>query len=104
MKHALRLIAVLAGGLPLAACATAAAMPWPAPAPAAAVSAGTGTAVAAPAARDTGRAGTSAADVRFMQGMIGHHSQALQMVALLPSRTSRQDLRLLAERIRVSQE
>jgi uncharacterized protein (DUF305 family) len=44
------------------------------------------------------------ADVRFMQGMIGHHSQALAMVALIPSRTNRPDLRALGERIRVSQQ
>ena len=44
------------------------------------------------------------ADVRFMQGMIGHHGQALAMVALIPSRTTRQDIRALGERIRVSQQ
>ena len=43
------------------------------------------------------------ADVRFMQGMIGHHAQALEMAALLPDRTSREDMRLLAKRIDVSQ-
>jgi hypothetical protein len=26
-------------------------------------------------------------DIKFMQGMIGHHAQAIQMVALVPSRT-----------------
>ena len=44
------------------------------------------------------------ADVRFMQGMIGHHAQALEMTALLPQRTSREDMRLLARRIELSQE
>ena len=43
------------------------------------------------------------ADVRFMQGMIGHHAQALAMVALIPLRTTRSDIRALGERIRVSQ-
>jgi uncharacterized protein (DUF305 family) len=43
------------------------------------------------------------ADLRFMQGMIRHHSQALEMTALLPSRTSREDMRLLARRIELSQ-
>lgn len=43
------------------------------------------------------------ADVRFMQGMIGHHAQALEMAALLPSRTEREDMKLLAKRIEVSQ-
>src|SRR4029434_1806756 len=45
----------------------------------------------------------TAADVSFMQGMIGHHAQALEMTALLPSRTSRADMRLLARRIELSQ-
>jgi uncharacterized protein (DUF305 family) len=45
----------------------------------------------------------TAADVRFMQGMIGHHAQALAMVALIPNRSSRQDIRMLGQRIEVSQ-
>ncbi|MGH9332450.1 MAG: DUF305 domain-containing protein [Vicinamibacteria bacterium] len=43
------------------------------------------------------------ADVRFMQGMIAHHAQALEMTALLPSRSTREDIRKLALRIEVSQ-
>jgi uncharacterized protein (DUF305 family) len=43
------------------------------------------------------------ADVKFMQGMIHHHAQALEMTALLRARTSRADMKLLAERIDVSQ-
>ena len=45
----------------------------------------------------------TAADVRFMQGMVGHHAQALEMAALLPSRTTSEDMRKLAQRIDVSQ-
>jgi uncharacterized protein (DUF305 family) len=41
--------------------------------------------------------------VRFLQGMIEHHAQALAMTALVPSRSARADLRILAERIDVSQ-
>ncbi|MEP6732962.1 MAG: DUF305 domain-containing protein, partial [bacterium] len=43
------------------------------------------------------------ADVRFMQGMIGHHAQALAMTSLVPTHSMRRDLRLLAERIEASQ-
>ena len=43
------------------------------------------------------------ADVRFMQDMIVHHAQALTMAGLVTARTSNADLRLLAERIDVSQ-
>jgi uncharacterized protein (DUF305 family) len=43
------------------------------------------------------------ADVKFMQGMIGHHAQALEMTALLPSRTASDGMKLLAKRIEVSQ-
>lgn len=49
------------------------------------------------------RSGYTAADVRFMQGMIAHHAQALAMTALLPARTNREIMRLLAQRIEVSQ-
>src|SRR5437868_8594209 len=45
----------------------------------------------------------TAADVRFMQGMIGHHAQALVMTALIPDRTTRADIRALGQRIEVSQ-
>jgi uncharacterized protein (DUF305 family) len=38
-----------------------------------------------------------------MQHMIGHHAQALDMTKLVPTRTKREDMRLLAERIDVSQ-
>jgi uncharacterized protein (DUF305 family) len=43
------------------------------------------------------------ADVRFIHGMIGHHAQALEMTALVPARSARDDVRLMAERIDVSQ-
>lgn len=58
-------------------------------------------AVAAASAQDGPR--YTAADVRFMQGMIGHHAQALAMTALIPDRTTRQDIRMLGQRIEVSQ-
>jgi uncharacterized protein (DUF305 family) len=38
-----------------------------------------------------------------MQGMISHHAQALEMTAILRSRSSRDDIRLLARRIDVAQ-
>ena len=44
------------------------------------------------------------ADIKFMQGMIGHHAQAVAMVALVPSRTSSEDLKKLALRIDLSQQ
>ena len=43
------------------------------------------------------------ADVRFMQGMIGHHAQAIEMTALLATRTKSDDMRKLAQRIELSQ-
>lgn len=46
---------------------------------------------------------SSPADVAFMQGMIGHHAQALVMTDLVAERTTSADLRRLALRIEVSQ-
>ncbi len=43
------------------------------------------------------------ADVDFMQGMIGHHAQALVMAALAPTNGAGGSVRVLAERIDVSQ-
>ena len=45
----------------------------------------------------------TAADVRFMQGMIGHHAQALTVSRLAPSRADGEGVRLLADRIERSQ-
>lgn len=45
----------------------------------------------------------SPADVAFMQGMIMHHSQAVEMTALIASHTSNKDLQSLGARIRSSQ-
>jgi uncharacterized protein (DUF305 family) len=39
-----------------------------------------------------------------MQGMIGHHAQALEMVELLQTRTESSDMKMLALRIKVSQQ
>ena len=42
-------------------------------------------------------------DVEFMQGMIMHHGQAVEMTALIESRTQNQELSLLGARISQSQ-
>ena len=45
----------------------------------------------------------SPADVQFMQGMIMHHAQAVEMTALIESRTENKNLRSLGARISRSQ-
>jgi uncharacterized protein (DUF305 family) len=45
----------------------------------------------------------SPAEVEFMQGMIMHHEQAVEMTALIASHTENKDLRLLGARISHSQ-
>lgn len=55
------------------------------------------------AAADLSHVRHTPADVRFMQGMIGHHAQAIEMTTLLRSRTDREAMRLLARRIELSQ-
>lgn len=42
-------------------------------------------------------------DVKFMQGMIMHHSQAVEMTAMMPSRTHNKDLLAFGKRISISQ-
>ena len=46
---------------------------------------------------------SSAKDVEFMQGMIMHHAQAVEMTALIDARSENQELRLLGARISHSQ-
>jgi uncharacterized protein (DUF305 family) len=45
----------------------------------------------------------SAKDVEFMQGMIMHHAQAVDMTAMIEARTGNKAVRLLGARIRQSQ-
>jgi uncharacterized protein (DUF305 family) len=45
----------------------------------------------------------SRADTDFMQGMIMHHSQAVEMTALIPSHSSNEAVRALGRRISTSQ-
>ena len=47
--------------------------------------------------------GYTVADVRFMQNMIGHHAQALRMVALVGARDASAQLRALSQKIDISQ-
>ncbi len=41
--------------------------------------------------------------MRFMQMMLPHHAQALEMTRLVPTRSSREDVPLFAERMDISQ-
>ena len=43
------------------------------------------------------------ADIQFMQDMMGHHRQAVEMTALVARRSRRGQMQMLAERIAVSQ-
>jgi uncharacterized protein (DUF305 family) len=59
--------------------------------------------ITAAKAVDLSGVGYTPTDVRFMQGMIGHHAQAIEMTELLRTRSQRDDMRLLARRIEISQ-
>ena len=85
LAESLRLAALLAAGVAATEAAAQPPAPPNAPRP------------ARPAARHR------PADAAFMRGMIGHHAQALAMTALVPARARRPAVRLLAERIEVSQ-
>lgn len=62
-----------------------------------------GRAISAEKAADVSRPQFTRGDVAFMQGMIHHHAQAVEMVALIPARTTRGEMRLLGRRIDQSQ-
>lgn len=55
-------------------------------------------------ATDLSKVGATPADVKFMQGMIGHHAQAVEMVALIADRTATPAMKMLGLRIQVSQD
>lgn len=98
-----RVLPLVLGGVLSAACRSATpAAPAPvAPAPAT-VSAAASTAPA-DTKPDSARHGYTAADVRFMQQMIAHHAQAIVMASLVPTHSTRDDMKLIAQRIDVSQ-
>jgi uncharacterized protein (DUF305 family) len=56
-----------------------------------------------PAAATVPRATPSAADIAFMQGMVMHHQQAVEMTEMLRTRSHDPQVQELAERIRISQ-
>jgi uncharacterized protein (DUF305 family) len=60
--------------------------------------------VSATQASDLSKVSFTEADVKFMQGMIGHHAQAIEMVELLKTRSASDGMKKLALRIEVSQE
>ena len=60
--------------------------------------------ITAAQASDLSQVQYTGADIKFMQGMIGHHAQAVEMVALVPQRTASDAVRKLAQRIDVSQQ
>jgi uncharacterized protein (DUF305 family) len=55
-------------------------------------------------ATDLSKVGATAADIKFMQGMIGHHAQAVEMVDLLMQNSNSNTMKNLALRIKVSQD
>jgi uncharacterized protein (DUF305 family) len=74
------------------------------PTPATSAASGSGAQTPAAQARaDRGRPAYTRADVAFMQGMIGHHAQAVVMAGWAPSHGARNDVLVLAQRIDVAQ-
>lgn len=60
--------------------------------------------ITADKAADLSRVQFTPADVKFMQEMIGHHAQALEMVELLKTHSASEDMKKLGLRIELSQE
>jgi uncharacterized protein (DUF305 family) len=88
------------GALFLSACrAGMAGVPGAAPIAAASAAPIANAAGVAKARADSARYPYTAADIRFMSGMIGHHSQAIVMSRLAPSHGASASVRILAERI-----
>ena len=60
--------------------------------------------ISAEKAADLSQVQFTGADIKFMQGMIGHHAQALEMVQLLKTRSRSDDMKKLGLRIELSQD
>jgi uncharacterized protein (DUF305 family) len=99
-------VAIAASGLSVLACATTGRTtggPETAPIVQPGAPGEPGRVITAAEAADVPRVQHTAADVRFMQGMIAHHAQAVEMTALRRERSTSEDLRLMALRIELSQ-
>ena len=59
--------------------------------------------ITAAAAADVSKVDYIDTDIKFMQGMIGHHAQAIEMVTFIPTHTHRREMVLLGQRIEISQ-
>lgn len=90
-------VAGLAALLTAVACAPPPEPAAPSPIPAAAVDS------VAPGHVHPSTEPSAGADAQFLQHMVAHHAQALVMTALVPGRTGHPGIRLLAERMDVSQ-
>jgi uncharacterized protein (DUF305 family) len=64
---------------------------------------GRGSKILSPATAKTPPRAPAQADVSFMQGMIMHHAQAVEMTELLRTRGSSKDLQALGQRMSISQ-
>ena len=60
--------------------------------------------ISAEAATDLSKVGATEADIKFMQGMIGHHAQAVEMVELLNQNSADPNMKKLGLRIKMSQD
>ena len=98
MRSLSRTTSMLLASCALAACSGHSAAGSAAPAPAPASAQGEAAAIAK-ARADSIRYPYTAADVHFMQGMIGHHSQAIAMASWAPSHGASASVQRLAERI-----
>jgi len=105
--HASRLGLCVAFGLLSASCRTGQAAQTPSAQPPPIIQPGApgqpSRTITAEKAADVSQVEYIDADIKFMQGMIGHHAQALEMVALIPTHTNREALQLLGQRIDISQ-
>jgi uncharacterized protein (DUF305 family) len=98
MTSVYRSLAIVPIALAIAACNSQTAANRGASGPSPAQAQGDAAAIAR-AQADSVRNPYTAADVRFMQGMIGHHSQAIAMATWAPTHGANSSVRTLAERI-----
>ena len=93
-----RSLALLSAAFAIAACSSQTSANRGAAAPSPAQAQGEAAAIAR-AQADSVRNPYTAADVHFMQGMIGHHSQAIVMAGWAPAHGANASVRTLSERI-----